>query len=92
MDSIIQEEKECFMCGCKNNLECHHIFGGNPNRKLSEKYGLKVYLCHEHHNEPPNGVHFNKKIREYLQRIAQTAFETYYPQLDFVGVFGKNYR
>lgn len=89
--SIIQKERECFVCGSRIWLECHHILSGNPNRKLSEKYGLKVYLCHYCHNEPPNGVHFNKANRLKLQQIAQKAFINTYPELDFVRIFGKNY-
>lgn len=47
----------CDLCGKYGYLELHHIFGG-ANRSLSEKYGLVVNLCHECHNEPPEGVHF----------------------------------
>ena len=51
MDSIMQEEGICYLCGSSGiddmcGLEQHHVFGG-PNRKLSERYGLKVYLCGE---------------------------------------------
>lgn len=91
--SILQTEKECFMCGSHSWLEEHHIFAGNPNRTLSEKYGLKVYLCHNHHNEPPYGVHHNKDNREKLQRIAQIAAMQHYGWDidDFRKIFGKNY-
>lgn len=41
MKSIIQREKQCLICGSWN-IEDHHIFFGNANRKQSEKYGLKV--------------------------------------------------
>ena len=41
--SILQKDKECFLCTRMQDLEQHHIFGG-PNRKWSEKYGLKVWL------------------------------------------------
>ena len=45
--SILQEDDEiCFLCGGWGACEWHHIFGG-ANRKLSEKYGLKVRV---HHN------------------------------------------
>ena len=49
MKSIIQNEKECFFCGQTACLQDHHIFFGEKNRKHSEKYGLKVWLCVEHH-------------------------------------------
>ena len=41
------ELRECFLCGRNgrgDRLERHHIFGA-ANRKLSEKYGLTVWLC-----------------------------------------------
>ena len=57
--SIISNEKRCFRCGTTIWLERHHIFGG-AMRKKSEHFGLWVYLCHRHHNEPPNGVHYNR--------------------------------
>ena len=53
MKSIMQTKKECYVCrelvGTEmslpdTGLEMHHIFGGTANRKLSEKYGLKVWL------------------------------------------------
>lgn len=92
-NSIIQTEKKCLFCGGVRWLECHHIFGGNPNRKLSEKYGLKVWLCHSHHNEPPNGVHFNAEIRKRLQAKAQKIAMRHYEWTieEFIKIFGKNY-
>ena len=44
MKSIVQENwQECYLCGRNRTadpcgLEEHHIFEGNPGRKLSEKY------------------------------------------------------
>ena len=90
--SIIQTEKECFICGGQSWLEEHHIFEG-ANRKLSEKYGLKVWLCHPCHNEPPNGVHHNKEKMIKLKQIGQKAFMEYYNKTEdeFIQIFGKNY-
>lgn len=72
------------------NLESHHIFGSH-NRKLSEHYGLKVWLCHTCHNEPPAGVHHNSNAMDFLHRVGQQAFENFYPEEDFVEIFGRNY-
>lgn len=69
----------------------HHIFGNTANRPLSEKYGLKVYLCLYHHTEGPEAVHKNKDNMEYLHRIGQKTFEEKYPDLKFRKIFGKNY-
>lgn len=88
--SIIQSEKQCFFCGSQRWLECHHIFGG-ANRGRSEKYGLKVWLCHYCHNEPPRGVHHNRMNAEKLYVIGQKAFMQKYPEKDFVQEFGRNF-
>lgn len=91
MKSIITNDKEhCFLCGSKRWIEIHHIFGGS-NRKHSTKYGLVVPLCHDCHNEPPNGVHFNKERMDYLRKLGQEAFIREYPNLDFLKIFHKNY-
>ena len=92
--SILQEDKDCcFLCGSHQWLEEHHVFGGNGKRQMSEKYGLKVFLCHYCHNEPPNGVHHNRETMQFLQRIAQQkAMERYrWTMDDFRFIFGKNY-
>ena len=102
MRSIIHYKgsRTCFLCVLnhydyteKTVLEEHHIFGGNPNRRLSEKYGLKVYLCPEHHRTSTEAVHrpdrnWNQRM---LQIIGQKYFEEAHPELDFVKLFGKNY-
>jgi hypothetical protein len=89
MKSIIQSERECFICGSPY-VEEHHIFGG-AYRKKSEQYGLKVFLCHCDHNEPPNGVHHNKSTMQYFHELGQKAFEKHYPDKDFRKEFGRNY-
>lgn len=91
MQSIIQTDNEiCFLCGGYGACEWHHIFGAG-NRKFSEKYGLKVRLHHNCHNEPPFGVHHNKNTMDYLHKIGQQAFEKAYPDLEFIKIFGRNY-
>ena len=90
MKSILQEEKECFVCGRTGLLHCHHVFGGTANRKLSEKYGLKITLCMEHHTGA-HGIHFHKPLDNQVKKMAQKRFEEVYPDINFRDVFGKNY-
>lgn len=78
------------MCGYPHVQE-HHIFGGTANRKLSEQYGLKVYLCYMHHLDSRDGVHFDPWLAEQLHKEGQRAFEKTYPELNFRQIFGKNY-
>ena len=82
----------CDLCGKYGYLERHHIFGG-ANRSLSEKYGLVVNLCHECHNEPPDGVHFNAENMLALRKWAQKqAMENYgWDEAEFIRIFGRSY-
>lgn len=94
MKSIMQKNKECYITYQTADLHEHHIFGGR-NRKLSEKYGLKVFLVSYLHNTSDNGVHGKngRSLDIYLKRAAQKrAMERYgWTIADFAGVFGKNY-
>ena len=90
MKSIVQSEKRCYICGTYKNLERHHIFMG-PDRRLSEAFGLTVYLCHVHHNAPPDGAHCNINTKRWLQRVGQMAFEQEYGHEKFMELFGRNY-
>jgi hypothetical protein len=92
MKSIISTEHRCYMCGSVHWLEEHHVFGGGL-RKKSERYGLKVPLCHYCHNEPPEGVHFNRERALILKRVAQRAAMKVYgwTKQQFIEKFGGNY-
>lgn len=90
MKSIMQTEKKCYVCGTRYNLHDHHCLYGKANRKQSEKYGLKVWLCLEHHTGR-SGVHFNKPLDLYLKKLAQEHFEAQYGDRDeFRRIFGKS--
>lgn len=84
------DEDRCFLCGRYGDLEWHHIFGG-ANRINSERYGLIVPLCHSCHNEPPDGVHFNRKAMDDLRKRGQKAFESIADHDEFMKIFGENY-
>lgn len=91
--SIMQKEKKCFVCETPNNLHEHHVIYGVANRKKSEEYGLKVWLCQEHH-VGSNGVHNNIALDYELKAIAEIKWLTYDWSRsinDFVKIFGKNY-
>lgn len=100
MKSIMQykEAGQCYLCrilnrdySIKRDRQEHHVMGGMANRKLSEKYGLKVYLCPDHHLYGPYAAHGNAEVAELLHKEAQKAFILAYPGLDFREIFGKNY-
>ena len=89
MKSIMQRDKKCWVCGRTDGLEKHHCIHGTANRKLSERYGLTVWLCSWHHRGP-EGVHFDAALDLALKRDAQKAFESKYGNR-FLAVFGRNY-
>lgn len=82
MDSIMQDEKFCYLCGrtAPEPLDIHHCFSGSL-RKKSEKYGLLVYLCHDSCHL--GGAHKDAAIALYLHQQAQkAAMATYHWTLD----------
>ena len=71
------DKEHCYLCGRNANadyygLDEHHIFFGTANRRLSEKYGLKVYLCHDrcHLNGVHKSAEMDKNLKAEAQRIA----------------------
>ena len=98
MKSIMQEKDgRCYLCMLLHNdysakpVQEHHVIFGRANRKLSEKYGLKVYLCIWHHTEGPEAVHKSAEIAKILKVLAQRTFRKVFPELDWLSIFGKNY-
>jgi hypothetical protein len=94
MKSIIQSEKKCYLTGRTDNLHEHHVFFGK-NRKLSEKYGLKIWLVGELHNLGDYGVHgkYGHDLDQKIKREVQIKAMEYYGWSveDFIGIFGRNY-
>lgn len=82
----------CHICGQWGYVETHHIFGG-ANRKKSEKYGIVVPLCIDHHREGREAAHKSavtaQQLHEYGQRLWMQ--RTGGTAEDFRAMFGKNY-
>lgn len=90
--SILATQKgTCFFCKRQVPTEEHHIFGG-PNRKNSEKYGLKVDLCPYCHRLSRFSVHNGGMLLHILHEVGQQAFEKEHTREEFIEIFGKNYR
>lgn len=90
MRSILQNKDDgCLVCGNPYTEE-HHVFFGTANRKLSEQYGMNVYLCAEHHRGI-RGVHQNRELDLLIKKMAQKKFEETYTA-DFIKVFGRSYK
>ena len=103
MKSIIQDTKECYICRIEaiirgytgelsdQGLHNHHIFFGTANKPISERLGLKVYLCLGHHEDHKRGVHHNRKLNLMLREMAQRKFEESHTHEEFVNEFGENW-
>ena len=90
MKSILQNTKVCYLCGAVTGLERHHIFAGVANRKLSERFGLWVYLCQRCHTGT-DGAQYDREKNMRLKRDAQMAFEQDYSREEWMRIFRKNY-
>lgn len=86
---ITQDWEHCFNCGGPAQA-VHHVFFG-PLRRISEKWGLKIPLCHRCHNQSKDAVHFNREKDLEYKGIAQRAFEALYGHIKFMEVIGRNY-
>ena len=91
MKSIIQHERECLICGSWN-VEEHLIYFEENHEKISEKYGLKVWLCPSH-CYGTNGVYGKNgyKLDLELRQLGQKAFEWEHSRNEFIKLIGKNY-
>lgn len=86
---IIEDMTHCIVCGSPYP-EVHHVLFG-PNRKHSDKYGLVIPLCAEHHRGN-NGPHMNRKIDLHYKEQAQRKFEEKQgTREEFRRIFGRSY-
>jgi hypothetical protein len=88
--SILQDKRECYFCGKLTDLSVHHVFAGVANRPISEKYGLKVYLCQNCHTGT-DGAQYDKTKNRQLKQDAQFAFEREHSRSEWMKLIGKNY-
>lgn len=89
-ESIIHTEntESCYLCG-QYATDRHHVIHGTANRKLADKDGLTVMLCHSCHMKLHDKGNFDKE----LQKIGQKAWMEYYGKTanEFRKRYGKNY-
>lgn len=73
---------------CSNPKEhLHEVFFGS-NRQVSMKYGLVIPVCFKCHRM----IHNDSDLQDMWHIRGQELFEKVYPSLDFVSIFGKNYK
>lgn len=89
-ESLISNDRRCYVCGTTVNLHVHHIFGG-INRRTSDREGCWCYLCAYHHNMSDEGVHFDHELDLKLKRECQEIWERSHTRDEWYRKFGKSY-
>lgn len=72
----MQDERRCYVSGAAFGLDLHHIYKGNPNRKISDEKGFWVYLRHDIHM----ALHDHRKPFETLERDLREEFQRKYEE------------
>ena len=90
MKSILQDEKKCYVTGRTDGLELHHIYFGDPNRKISDKNGFVIWLRPEYHREN-KGIHHNREFDLKVKRECQAKYEETHSREEFMALIGRNY-
>lgn len=85
---MIDDRRQCFICGAHYPLEKHHLLHGFARRKVADRYGLVVYLCHQCHRNLHDKGTYDRALQEYAQRYFEA---NYGSREDFRREFGKSY-
>lgn len=87
------DDKCCFMCGSRDRVEMHHIFGA-ANRDKSDEDGLTVFLCARCHREGRYSAHGSGETAQLLHAVGELMWLRMNPEKDvwdFARRYGKNY-
>ena len=85
--SLFTEDlKTCILCK-RPAVNLHEIYEGR-NRQNSMKYDEVLPVCYRCHLE----IHRNSVLSSIWKVKGQIAFEKAYPDLDFLSIFGRNYK
>lgn len=86
------DEPHCFVTGATRGIDCHHIYFGNPGRRVSDESGFWVYIRHDlhmalHDHRPPC-----ETLDADLKRMCQERFEeTGGTRDEFIALVGRSY-
>ncbi len=89
-DGRIPPDARCLLCGAP--AECrHHVYPGNPNRRISEENGFWAYLCNRCHNGSPRSVHMDASLSDDLKRACQVRYEQGHTREQFRALVGRSW-
>ncbi|MGF0095028.1 hypothetical protein ACQRC6_01190 [Peptoniphilus sp. SGI.035] len=83
----MKHRAEYEICGRYEYLEEHHLIPGIANRKLSDRYKLKINICRACHNN----IHNKKELLDWSKKRGQKLFERKHSREEFIKVFGRSY-
>lgn len=83
--SLFTSNLEVCICG-KPKEHLHEVFFGS-NRQNSMRYGLVIPLCSCHRM-----IHNDSDLQDMWHIKGQEIFEKVYPDLNFISIFGQNYK
>ena len=88
MESIIQSDKECFICRKADVLHQHHLLAGSY-RQSAERFGLKIYICPECHRQ----IHDNEAQMQIYRAFAQGYAMAHYDWTvdEFISHIGRSF-
>jgi hypothetical protein len=89
VDSILQDEKVCYITGATHDLHRHHIYHGTSNRKVSDDNGFWVWLRWDWHNGAKYGVHSDRLLDLSFKMACQKKFEETHSREEFMELIGK---
>lgn len=90
MNSIMQDEKVCYLTGATEGLHKHHVMRGKY-RKKAEEWGCWVWLRADWHVGTDYCVHADHQLEMCLRRECQRQFEARWGHDKWMEVFGRNY-
>lgn len=89
---VTRKNKVCYITGATGkHLECHHIYGGNPNRQISDENGFWVYLTPQLHRKAHEDTKEEESIGLQLKKACQVVYERTGTREDFRKLIGKSY-
>ena len=96
--SILQDEKECYVCRKKMNtsvrggLQIHHIYAGK-NRRISDHNGFWIWILPYWHNGCNDAVHCKNgsALDLELKQDCQRKYEETHTREEFIQLIGRSY-
>jgi hypothetical protein len=85
MPQLKKKIRKCRICGSKENITKHHIYGGkarhrkkNPYQTFWESLGIKiVYLCYDCHKKAHLEKQWVGEDADFIKRMSRKEYDEY---------------